>query len=161
MNWHLFLDSDGVYADFEGGFKERFGREFKTTPAGIAWSLIYKNPDFYAELPKMKNADKLWEATSAYNRTVLTGCPTAGADAAATAKRYWWETNFQFQDVITCKAKDKPLHIKNPGDVLLDDHLKNVDAWTAAGGHGILHKRVDDSIILLNEKFQTTGEVVV
>lgn len=160
INSHPFLDSDGVFADFEGGFHARFGRYFATTPVGVAWNLIYKTPDFYATLPLMPGARELWDVVQGRNPTVLTGCPTAGRAQAETAKRFWWAENFgKDVKVITCARKDKPLHMINPGDLLLDDHQKNIDPWVAAGGVGILYTRHTSAIPLVEAHFRAVDEL--
>ena len=83
----VFLDSDGVMADFEGGFKEQFGLEFHNTSASRAWSLIRKTPDFYEKLPILPGAYEIWRALEGMELSVLTGCPSSGFDDAEKAKR--------------------------------------------------------------------------
>lgn len=148
----IFLDSDGVMADFEKGFREQFGMEFHSTPAARAWSLIRKTPDFYAKLPLMRGAEDIWYALRDKEVSILTGCPSSGFDDADKAKRKWWADNFGADvDVITCLSKDKYLHMRQPGDILFDDHLKNIDAWERAGGVGFLHQSSDLTVVYISQ----------
>lgn len=148
----IFLDSDGVMADFERGFWEQFGLQFHNTSAAKAWSLIRKTPDFYAKLPLMAGAEDIWHALRGKKVTVLTGCPSSGFDDAAAAKRQWWEKNFGPQvHVITCLSKDKYLHMRQPGDILIDDHVKNIDAWERANGVGFLHQNSDLTVVYISK----------
>jgi 5'-nucleotidase len=147
----IFLDSDGVMADFEGGFKEQFGLEFHSTNASKAWSLIRKNPDFYAKLPILKGAEEIWRALEGRELSILTGCPSSGYDDAEKAKREWWATNFGTDvDVITCLSKDKALHMRSKGDILFDDHKRNIDSWSSSGGVGYLHQHPDLTVFFIN-----------
>ncbi len=144
---HTFTDADGVLFDFERGFELRFGGKFHETPVGVAWNLIYKTPDFYAELPLMPNAFDYWDTIRPHHPTVLTGAPTAGRAAAEAAKRFAIKKHFGAHvPVIVCARVDKPKHMKNPGDLLIDDHQKNIDPWVEAGGQGILFKDAASSI---------------
>jgi diphthamide synthase subunit DPH2 len=40
-------------------------------------------------------------------------------------------------------SRDKWKHVKNPGDILIDDRADNIEEWIAAGGIGILHDTND------------------
>jgi hypothetical protein len=40
-----------------------------------------------------------------------------------------------------------------PNHILIDDMEKNITAWEAAGGIGILHKNATDTINTLKEKY--------
>lgn len=152
---HLFSDNDGVLADFEAGFKQVFGREFNDVPVGVAWKMIYRDPDFYFKLPMMPGAEKYWETILPLNPTILTGCPTSGYDAAADAKRRWIAKYLGAAvPVITCYSRNKPDHMLAAGDVLIDDHEKNTSKWIAAGGHGILLVDHDQALAELAEYLQ-------
>lgn len=149
---HLFSDNDGVMADFEAGFKQIFGREFHSVPVGVAWNLIYKDPEYYFKLPLMAGALEYWERIRHLNPTVLTGCPTSGYEAAADAKRRWIAHHLGADvKVITCFSRDKQKHMTGPGDVLIDDHEKNLKNWRTAGGHGILLVTHDQALAELEE----------
>jgi len=138
---HIFSDSDGVLFDFELGYFNAFGHHFHAVEAGVAWKNIYRMPDFYDNLPLMPGAEEYWAMIEGLDPTVLTGAPTAGHEAACAAKRRAIARHFGAHvPVITCYSRDKPLHMKNPGDVILDDQQKNVDKWIASGGVGILYR---------------------
>lgn len=155
LGFHLFSDSDGVMADFEGGFKAQFGADFYSLAPGKAWAMIYRNPDFYFNLPLMPGAHEYWEVIKGHEPTVLTGCPTAGFNAAADAKRRWWAKHFNYTNVITCFSRDKPKHMKNPGDLLIDDHEKNLVKWKDAGGRVLLFQHAQQAMDdIVNQRWQ-------
>ena len=106
----LFLDCDGVLADFDAGardvlggmtpaqFEERHGkREF--------WRRLANTPDFYGTLPLMPDAQKLFDAVAHLRPTILTGLPLG--TWAAPQKVAWAERHFPGTPIITCMARDK------------------------------------------------------
>ena len=52
--------------------------------------------------------------------------------------------------MIVCLTKDKPMHMIAKGDILIDDHKKNIDAWNAAGGNGILFLNAHQAVAEFN-----------
>lgn len=145
----VFLDSDGVKADFLSGFLRDYGRAWEQTHIGSAWKFIRNNPTFYANLPLMPGADRGWERVKKYKPAILTGAPSAGFDDAKAAKLAWYAKYSHvftgLSKIIVCLSKDKALHMVNPGDILIDDHQKNGDKWIAAGGNFILFKNADQA----------------
>ena len=63
---HLFLDCDGVLADFDEGVRQLLGMSVKEYERrysrGAFWSRLAKSPDFYATLPEMADARTLFDA---------------------------------------------------------------------------------------------------
>ena len=76
----LFLDCDGVLADFDTGAREIFGG---MTPAQFEarysrrefWRRLAGAPDFYNSLPLMDDAQDLFDAVAHLYPTILTGLP--------------------------------------------------------------------------------------
>jgi hypothetical protein len=61
-------------------------------------------------------------------------------------KRLWVDKWFGHDRVITCKSRDKCLHMEQKGDVLIDDWHKYVKNWEDKGGVFILHKDAKTSL---------------
>jgi hypothetical protein len=132
----LYLDCDGVLADFDRAFEERFGhppREYEdTNGAKVFWRDIKESaPAFYRHLPLMAGARELFESLAPYRPIILTGCPMGGW--AEMQKLAWAAEHFPGTPMVTCMSRDKRLYCR-PGDVLVDDMLKYRDRWEAAGG---------------------------
>jgi len=150
----LFLDADGVLADFDAGvrnllemdpalFERRHGKkEF--------WRRIAKAPDFYARLPRMPDAQRLFDAVKHLKPTILTGLPIG--NWAAPQKVKWAAEHFPGVPIITCMARDKHKHME-PGDVLVDDRENHSSAYEEAGVIFIHHKNAEDSLRQLAEIF--------
>ena len=140
MARQLYLDCDGVLADFDAGasavlglppqeFQDRYGlRRF--------WQQLAAAPDFYFSLPLMPDAPELFEAVRHLEPIILTGLPRG--DWAADQKVRWAAQHFPGTRIITTMARDKRDHARN-GDVLVDDMLKHRHLWEDVGGVFIHH----------------------
>lgn len=144
---HLFLDLDGVLADFDAGarkllgmppraFEEKHGRrEF--------WRRLARAEDFYGTLPLMPDARLLFDAVKHLEPTILTGLPLG--DWAAPQKVRWAAEHFPGTKIITTMARDKYRHMTGM-DVLVDDRADHRGKWEDAGGTFIHHKNARDSL---------------
>lgn len=150
----LFLDLDGVLADFDRGARELLGM-----PAGAFekkfgikefWRRLAKAPDFYARLPEMPDARVLFDAVEHLAPTILTGLPLG--KWAAPQKVAWCEEHFPRVPVITCMARDKH-RFMDPGDVLVDDRERHRAAYEAHGVIFVHHKDARDSLERLAQIF--------
>lgn len=143
----LFLDADGVLADFDQGAQAVFGchpRKYEDehgTPK--FWSTLHAHPDFYETLPVMHDARELYEAVAHLNPIILTGCPMGGW--AQEQKIKWRNKNFPGVPMITTLSKDKRSHAKS-GDILIDDYLKYQHLWVEMGGIFIHHTSAKTSL---------------
>ena len=154
MARQLYLDCDGVLADFDKGatavlgmapraFEKRFG-------LGRFWSKLATAPDFYFSLPLLPDAMELFEAVRHLDPIILTGLP--GGNWAADQKVRWAAQHFPGTRIITTLARNKRDHAKE-GDVLVDDQLRHAHLWEEIGGIFIHHKSAADSIERLKEYF--------
>ena len=144
---HLFLDLDGVLADFDAGAKAVLGlspRDFEAKHGRREfWRRLARAKDFYAALPLMPDAMLLFEAVKHLEPTILTGLPLG--NWAAPQKVRWAAEHFPGTKIITTMARDKYKHMTGM-DVLVDDRADHRDKWEAAGGTFIHHKNARDSL---------------
>ena len=144
---HLFLDCDGVLADFDAGARKLLGAtpaEFENRHGrGEFWKRLARHGNFYGELPEMPDARQLFEAVKHLKPTILTGLPLG--NWAAPQKERWAAKHFPGVPIITTMARQKHLHM-DPGDVLVDDRENHRHLWDKAGGIFIHHKNAADSI---------------
>ncbi len=154
MARQLYLDCDGVLADFDKGatavlgsppraFEKRFG-------LGRFWAKLASAPDFYFSLPLMADAMELFDAVKHLEPIILTGVPRG--NWAADQKVRWAAQHFPGTRIITTMARDKRNHAKD-GDVLVDDQLKHAHLWEEAGGIFIHHRNAAESIERLRDYF--------
>lgn len=144
----LFIDCDGVLADFDTAARELFGQDSREAEELLGtdefWNRIIGHGDFYGSLPVLPDALSLYQAVAHLKPIILTGCPKGGW--AELQKVRWAAKHFPGVEIITCRSKDKRLHMKNPGDVLVDDYLRYRDLWEAAGGIFVHHTSAAASI---------------
>ncbi|MBB3265233.1 hypothetical protein FHW79_002853 [Azospirillum sp. OGB3] len=143
----LFLDLDGVLADFDRGVKAVTGKRPEEIPMKVMWRELSRHPDFFGTLDFMHDAQDLWRFCEPYGPTILTGLPL-GSWAPEQKRRWVAHMLGPHVRVITCMARDKHRH-GGPGTVLVDDREKARDPWTQAGGDFILHTSAKESIAAL------------
>ncbi|MGQ0560180.1 MAG: hypothetical protein ACT4OE_11490 [Sphingosinicella sp.] len=136
----LYLDADGVLADFDKGAIAVLGlrpREYEQRHGlGRFWARLAKASDFYFGLPLMDDAMALFEAVKHLEPVILTGLPRG--NWAADQKVRWAAKHFPGTRIITTMARDKRNHAKE-GDVLVDDQERHRHLWEEVGGVFIHH----------------------
>ena len=154
----LFLDADGVLADFDHGARQLLGTSAKEYIAKRGrshfWMRVARAKNFYATLPEMPDARLLFEAVEHLKPTILTGLPIG--KWAAPQKIEWAAEHFPGVPIITCMAADKHKHM-HPGDVLVDDREKHRLAYEAAGVVFVHHRNAEDSLKQLAKIFPTVS----
>lgn len=162
---HLYLDMDGVQADFftawaqwhNNKFKQdhiqrykdigdRAAREQSITELGNEGDEFVEK--FFAGLPTLPGGQRLvaWLKQNRIPFTILSA-PLRGRNAASIAgKRQWLDqhnpgTSSQAQFT---GAKERYALKGGRSNILVDDHKKWVQNWQAAGGTGILYR--DDQV---------------
>jgi 5'(3')-deoxyribonucleotidase len=150
----LFLDCDGVLADFDAGATALLGmspRDYEARKGrGAFWKRLAAAPDFYGSLPQMPDAQILFDAVKHLRPTILTGLPLG--KWAAPQKVKWAAEHFPGVPIITCMARDKHKHMK-PGDVLVDDRENHRAAYEAEGVVFVHHNNAEDSLRQLARLF--------
>jgi 5'(3')-deoxyribonucleotidase len=150
----LFLDADGVLADFDFAARRLLGMSPKQYiekhGRGGFWKRLAKASNFYGALPEMADARRLFDAVKHLEPTILTGLPLG--KWAAPQKVEWAAEHFPGVPIITCMAADKHKHM-HPGDVLVDDREKHRKAYEGAGVVFVHHKNAEDSLRQLAKIF--------
>ncbi len=143
----LFLDADGVLADFDQGVRRLLGMRPKDyielNGRNAFWNRLAKAPNFYGTLGEMPDARLLFDAVEHLKPTILTGLPLG--NWAAPQKVEWVAAHFPGVPIITCLACDKHKHM-HPGDVLVDDREKHRAAYEKAGVVFVHHRNAKDSL---------------
>lgn len=147
MKIGLALDNDGVFAAFDEHYEALFGVNPNVHGDPLIWDYI--NADhgkFWGGMPLKAGAMEMWEAFKPFNPRFITGCPKIGYEEAEAHKRVWLKQHFGNVEVVTCLSRDKQVHMRAPGDVLLDDRSSNIKRWVKAGGVGILYRNHEQAI---------------
>lgn len=138
----LFVDMDGVLADFDKHFPLMFGVSHVGMPKKEMWKYIKSEPDFFSTIPPFPGVLPFFFSIEHLNPIILTACPSSDYANVATQKRRWIrEILGEHVPVLpVCGSESKPLFMHREGDVLIDDWGKNCLAWEAAGGVAIKHE---------------------
>ena len=146
----VYLDCDGVLADFDLHFFNQHGMEPAMFEAKYSqrtfWDTIQSKGKFFKELPLMKEAMAIFNTVAHRRPLILTGVPRG--NWAEPQKKAWGRKNFPGTPMITCFAKDKSMYCQ-PGDILVDDRDKYRNLWEEAGGTFIHYKPGGDSLVEL------------
>ena len=161
----MYLDMDGVVADFTAGLCAAFNIPFTNYPhtfsqglwdwraelekhPGISWDQakqVCSDPSFWAELPELPGASDLFHnLTDAYEVRFLT-TPTGDINAVFDGKREWledreWVAPHDKRMILLELGETKEQYAR-PDIVLLDDQDKNVQDFRHGGGLAILVPR--------------------
>lgn len=146
----IWLDCDGVLANFDQGFVDLTGVDPNTYEqlhgSNAFWETISNADSFFEQLPCMPDAHMLYNAIAHERPIILTGTPLG--TWSIVQKLRWRDAHFPGVPMVTCRAKDKAAYCK-PGDVLIDDRTAYADLWEGAGGTFIHHTSADSSLQLL------------
>ncbi len=151
--YKVYLDMDGVLADFDKRFRDISGmepKEFENKYGTKAfWNLIDEENKikFWVGIPSMPGAADLVNAVKDYNYELLT---SPSAKKQSYLGKILWVRN-HVGDVFPSKprinfkrAKEK--HEVKPQlaktDILIDDREDTIGRWNAAGGTGIVYKNI-------------------
>ena len=150
--YKVYLDMDGVLADFDQRFKDISGmapKEFENKYGKKAfWNLIDEDNkiSFWVGIKPMPGAAALVNAVKKYNYELLT---SPSSKKQSYLGKILWVRNHS--DILGGKprinfkrAKEK--HEVKPElsqtDILIDDREDTIGRWNAAGGTGIVYKSI-------------------
>ena len=153
----VYVDMDGVLADFFGEWKKLIGKDWrKVKDIEPALQKIRDTDDFWLDLPLLPQAKNLLgiikKVKGSY--TILSS-PLPNDPNSEPHKREWIKKNLDFfppENVII--THDKPKYAVNSDgtpNILIDDFGKNIASWEAAGGEGFKHK---------DHKFERTAKAI-
>lgn len=160
----IFLDIDGVLADFVGGAIERF--QLPVKPDDVTWDFLpsecwaHMDADFWAGLNPLPDCHKIVERLDVSKTWLLTSLPQTNRQAAGEGKYKWVEKHLpQFQHRLLFCVSRKSLWAHGAA-LLIDDHDANVNQFREAGGHAVLVPRPWNSGGVYSFDFMDTVEVL-
>lgn len=141
----LYLDLDGVMADFDAHFPAVFGLDHRGMADDAMWATINAHPSYFRDMPPCPGAIEFFGEIKHLEPIILTACPRTNYANAAMQKRAWVREHLSSTITIlpVMGGRNKPLFMHASGDILIDDFEKNTKAWAEAGGVPILHRSFD------------------
>lgn len=147
----IYVDMDGVVADFDGGLQEmahvepaaQGTRDYKKVKE--MWDAVSKVPNFYDKLSPIQGTVEVVKSLfDRYGNRVqmLTGIPRPDSIPTAAQDKENWAKRIINPDVTVnaVMRRDKPKFCTGPECILIDDYEKNIREWEEIGGTGILYK---------------------
>jgi len=161
----IYCDMDGVLCDFDLGYEKLTGistAEANTKGKSYFWELFRKGAgknekDFWSNLPWQPGGRELWKAISPHTPNILSSPAidfslppdqqlSPEYNQAIQGKKEWISKNLtNVGEEIFVPAVQKATFAA-PNHILIDDLEKNITAWEANGGIGILHKNLPDTL---------------
>lgn len=165
MSRKIFLDLDGVMADFEKHFADCFdGKEPPSKANGVddaeMWALVHGHGSFFRTMPWCEGAIDFYRTATiihGFKFIILTAASKQHYAEMAIQKRDWVREKLP-KDLMFLPvwgSSSKTLFMQNPGDILIDDYKKNCDRWEKAGGIAIHHTdNFDETLFQLLEIYR-------
>lgn len=163
----VFLDMDGVVANFDKRYQELYGLTPKEAEAIGRHKFIEYFEDFITT-KQFKTLELMPDAEELIRTLQELSVPTVVLSSTALAKRhldiaeqklYWLRNNnINFTPYLVPGRKLKKYY-SAPGHALIDDHEHNIELWTNAGGIGILHKNTPETLAKLQETLYGSRKV--
>jgi len=158
----IYLDMDGVLADFFGGLEHHFDvPHWKQIPKTEESIMGLKGTDFFNELKPYPSSNELVNFVinlTGENGWGICSSPLRGdRDNSAFWKRTWLTRHFMMprvENLIFTGRKEQFATDRFDGkpNILIDDKPDNVSRWTAKGGIGIRYQANEDSLVMLKQK---------
>ena len=167
----VYLDMDGVLADFFGGVELLYGVEHwkqltndKTKDLKQEVINRIQGTDFFAVLPKFPTADALIDMVKEFTggKFSINTSPLRGDhENSAKYKKLWISNNIQKpDDIVVTGRKESYATDKASGtpNILIDDRPVNIQRWQGAGGFGILYQANRDSLDKVKQALDQYGK---
>jgi 5'(3')-deoxyribonucleotidase len=135
----VYFDMDGVLADFNGGYRAKFGRDPGTT--GIDPNITgLKGTNFFSTLDKLPGADQMiGAAIKLFGGYSICSSPLRDDYDNSKANKIAWIVEHlphKPNKIVITGKKDSYAKGKN---ILIDDRPDNIESWRGRGGIGILY----------------------
>ena len=146
QKYKIYCDMDGVLVDFIRGYYELTGIDITGT---FHDSIEFWEPinnagyDFWINLKWMPDGKQMWNYIKKYNPDILSA--PSKQDESRVAKNDWIKREIPGGHLILRTMKNKK-EFACPTCILIDDLQPNIDSWVGAGGIGILHTSVNETI---------------
>lgn len=140
----IYIDMDGVVADFDAAIVQIFGEEYSNKIADKFWKETCVNAEVFRKMPRIAEGVSMVEVIRS-RRPICFMTSTGGMPHhidIAKQKLDWLHAHgFGEHPVAFClNTKGKGAYAY-PGAVLIDDRQKVCDAWSERGGQAILFER--------------------
>lgn len=155
--YHIYVDMDGVLADFQRKMSKLMGEPHDEARYDTdkkyrnqMWKAFHahrkQGGEVWYELHPMPDMPQLWSYIKKYNPEILSAAGQSNLNGKDQKER--WVQKHLGSSVkvnIVQGAADKQ-QFAGPNHILIDDKEKALRPWVAAGGIGILHTSAANTI---------------
>jgi hypothetical protein len=144
----IYCDMDQVICNFIGGYEKLTGKKFDKTDKEERWDAITSKKDFWATLDWMPGSEKMWKFINRYKANILSAYSNRDANSRPGKKKWLAKNARPTGRIHLVQRADKQKYATTSGkpNILIDDYLKNIKEWEAAGGIGIHHTSPNNTI---------------
>lgn len=160
MKYIIYCDMDGVLVDFAGGAEAVLGHPFDSSVLDSVKEqdrdqILALKESFWVNLPPMPNMRRLWSVINKYDAHILSAKASWERDRGTKefsriGKMLWIKKWLQIPvsrvHIVNRVEKQKFAQSEQGSNILIDDHLKNIQEFRAAGGIGIHHTTIEHTI---------------
>ena len=156
----IYLDMDGVLADFDEAYHRKFGQAPAPTAKEDPYIQQLRGSDFFATLNKLPDADKVVSLAKKFGNGKYSICSSPLRDDIKNTshwKAVWLKKHYGSsppEHMVFTGKKDSYAVRGDQWNVLIDDKPRNIDAWNTRGGKGILYNGYTDSIEYLESELK-------
>jgi hypothetical protein len=151
----IYLDMDGVIADFDKRYKARYKMEPKEAEQHKEFDKFFTqfiNDEEFATLDLMPDAMELINYLRSLKvpTEILSSSASEKRDPQIRPQKMEWlkKNNIEFPAIIVPGKRHKKDY-SNKNTLLIDDTPVNIDQWRREGGVGILHTDAQTTINIL------------
>ena len=152
---HIYLDMDGVIADFTKRYKELYHMEPREAEKHKQFDKFFTE---FIETQQFASLDLMPGAMDGINFLRKASAPTQILSSTANEKRYdaiskqkliWLQKHGITFNPIFVPGKRHKYKYATPTSIIIDDTQSVIDDWKHAGGIGILHKDWPTTLAIL------------
>jgi hypothetical protein len=146
----IYIDSDDVLANFNKFVIQQTGSPYQGKET---WKVLEGIDNLFSKLEVLPDAydsvQRILDMQGYSSVEILTALPLiTGKLHTAQRDKVEWIHNW-IDDVIQVNCvqnwRNKAYFVKNKWYILIDDSIRNIDEWVAAGGVGILHSKWEET----------------
>lgn len=155
----IYMDMDGVLVDFMGGAERVLGHAFDSSVIDAVnqedrAEIVKLKEKFWTDLSPTPEMRPLWKIVSKYSAHILSAKANWDLEAkvnhSRTGKLLWIKKHLgiPLARVHIVNRADKQLYAQSESgpNILVDDHKKNIAEFERAGGIGIHHTSMRETV---------------